>query len=326
MLRFGGRVAWKEKEGFGTYAYKVSLEEFNESEIESRISSCDKPDASFVHFFCNEESIKHLYEKFVPRDDDIYICTYAKSGTTWMQQIVYQLVYGPTEDFEDITLVSPWLETSIGHGVIMNNEKYPRIIKTHLRFEHLPNAVTNERKGKFLFIERDICDVFGSYKRHLVGFGLNIQEKPLLDIFVNHQLSLGPYGEYINNWKEKGKPILGDHLMQLTFEDMKKDSKVMIKSVAEFLKIEVSEERMEKVLELCTIEYMKAHIQKFNHNPERELSISLRSKNEDTRANLKVSGEDFSFIGKGAVGTYTASLSAETQETLKKYAKRYGIE
>ena len=34
------------------------------------------------------------------RDDDIVISTYAKSGTTWTQQIVAQLLFGPDPDLE----------------------------------------------------------------------------------------------------------------------------------------------------------------------------------------------------------------------------------
>ena len=35
-----------------------------------------------------------IWNDFKFRDDDIIIATYAKSGTTWMQQIVAQLLFG----------------------------------------------------------------------------------------------------------------------------------------------------------------------------------------------------------------------------------------
>ena len=34
-----------------------------------------------------------IWNDFAFRDDDIVIATYAKSGTTWMQQIVGQLIF-----------------------------------------------------------------------------------------------------------------------------------------------------------------------------------------------------------------------------------------
>ena len=35
-----------------------------------------------------------IWNDFAFRDDDIVIATYAKSGTTWTQQIVGQLIFG----------------------------------------------------------------------------------------------------------------------------------------------------------------------------------------------------------------------------------------
>jgi aryl sulfotransferase len=46
------------------------------------------------------------------RDDDIIIATYAKSGTTWVQQIVGQLLFRGDPDLE-VAEMSPWLDLRI---------------------------------------------------------------------------------------------------------------------------------------------------------------------------------------------------------------------
>ena len=53
-----------------------------------------------------------IWNDFDFRDDDIIIATYAKSGTTWMQQIVAQLLFGGAEDLE-VAEMSPWLDLRV---------------------------------------------------------------------------------------------------------------------------------------------------------------------------------------------------------------------
>jgi aryl sulfotransferase len=43
------------------------------------------------------------------RNDDIIIATYAKSGTTWMQQIVAQMMFGGDPNLT-VASMSPWLD------------------------------------------------------------------------------------------------------------------------------------------------------------------------------------------------------------------------
>src|SRR5689334_3575770 len=47
---------------------------------------------------------------FEPRPSDIYVASFPKSGTTWVQMICYQLVSGGDMSFRHLSLVSPWLE------------------------------------------------------------------------------------------------------------------------------------------------------------------------------------------------------------------------
>ena len=48
------------------------------------------------------------WNAFKFRDDDVIIATYSKTGTTWTQQIVAQLVFGGAD--VDLFQTSPWLD------------------------------------------------------------------------------------------------------------------------------------------------------------------------------------------------------------------------
>lgn len=315
MERVGKRLWWMGKDGFGTPAPIVSVHEYSNEEQENLLSSQENPNASFIHCFSSPDSLKHLYEEFTPRDDDIYICTYAKSGTTWMQQILFQLLFGPSEDFQDIADESPWIETRLGAATLKENTRYPRIIKTHLRFEHLPSVI--KEHGRFFFIDRELRDVFSSYKRHLTGFGLDVSEDNLVKTFISGNLSLGPYAEYINSWSKIAPTVLNDRLKTFHFEDMKKDLPNTIREIIDHLGICVSDEDFKTILYYSSIEYMKMNVHKFNHTAERKLALDLRKKNSSEL--LHKSNDTFSFIGEGKIGNFKNSLAESTIALIEDY-------
>src|SRR5258706_4776446 len=99
------------------------------------------------------------------RDDDIIISTYAKSGTTWMQQILAQLLFDGDPDLS-VAEMSPWLDLRVPPKDV----KLPVVeAQTHRRFlkTPLPGAAPRfSPSAKYLYIGRDGRDVGWSMHNH----------------------------------------------------------------------------------------------------------------------------------------------------------------
>ena len=68
------------------------------------------------------------------RDDDIVIGTYAKAGTTWMQQIIGQLLFDGDPEIE-VAEMSPWLDLRVPPKEVklpfVESQTHRRFLKTH---------------------------------------------------------------------------------------------------------------------------------------------------------------------------------------------------
>jgi aryl sulfotransferase len=99
------------------------------------------------------------------RDDDIIMATSAKSGTTWMQQIIAQLLYGPDADLE-VAEMSPWLDRRVPPQAVT----LPVVeAQTHRRFLKTPlpvAALVFAPQAKYLSLGRDGRDVVCSLYNH----------------------------------------------------------------------------------------------------------------------------------------------------------------
>ncbi|MGC4054954.1 MAG: sulfotransferase domain-containing protein [Paludibaculum sp.] len=117
----------------------------------------------------NQHIDSTVWNDFKFRDDDIIISTYAKSGTTWMQQIVSQMLFdGDTE--RDTQALSPWVDFRVPPKEVklpaLEEQTNRRFVKTHLPVE----ALVYSPKAKYIYIGRDGRDVLWSlYNHHLNG-------------------------------------------------------------------------------------------------------------------------------------------------------------
>jgi aryl sulfotransferase len=106
-----------------------------------------------------------IWNGFKFRDDDIVIATYAKSGTTWVQQIIAQLIFDGADDLP-VAEMSPWLDLRVPPKEIklaaIEAQSHRRFLKTHLPVD----ALEFSPRAKYIYIARDGRDVVWSLYNH----------------------------------------------------------------------------------------------------------------------------------------------------------------
>ena len=194
-----------------------------------------------------------VWNDFRFRDGDIVIATYGKSGTTWTQQIIGQLLFNGAEDVP-VAEMSPWLDLRVPPKAV----KLPMVeAQTHRRFvkTHLPvDALVFSPKAKYIYIGRDGRDALWSLYNHHVKANDNWYaalndtpglvgekiERPTLDVvpyfrrWLEHDgYPFWPLWENVRSWWAiRDLP----NVMMLHFNTMKSDLPGSIRCIAKFLR------------------------------------------------------------------------------------------
>ncbi|TXL04959.1 sulfotransferase, partial [Methylococcaceae bacterium CS3] len=117
--------------------------------------------------FQNHHFDSTIWNDFRFRYNDIIIATYAKSGTTWMQQIIAQLLFNGDDDL-CVSEISPWLDLRVPPKEVklayIEAQTHRRFVKTHLPVD----ALVFSKKAKYIYIGRDGRDVLWSMYNHHV--------------------------------------------------------------------------------------------------------------------------------------------------------------
>ncbi|MCO5248209.1 MAG: sulfotransferase domain-containing protein [Chitinophagales bacterium] len=194
------------------------------------------------------------------REDDVYIVTFPKSGTTWMQVIVYNLLTDGNMDFNHIYDVSPWLSNMHIKGDDPNkvNElPSPRIFKSHDRYSEYVKGF----KNKIIYVYRDGKDVAWSYFHHNKNY-LN-PELTFDENFENHFSNTDkPLNWFIYNkeWLENKN---GLNILYIAYEDLMNHFIPTLHRIAFFLNVKLTPEIIERTKLHSSFEYMKTHETKF---------------------------------------------------------------
>lgn len=124
-----------------------------------------------THIYQNHTFDSTRWRNFMPRDDDIVISTSYKSGTTWMQNIVAQLLFLGQEEVPFAWDVSPWIDTRLNRPIEevmadLQKQTHRRFLKTHLALDGIPFF----SKVKYIVVAREARDVFMSWWNHYSNY------------------------------------------------------------------------------------------------------------------------------------------------------------
>jgi aryl sulfotransferase len=229
--------------------------------------------------FHNHHFDSTIWNDFEFRDDDIIIATYAKAGTTWMQQIMSQLLFDGAEGLETAEM-SPWMDLRVPPKEVkleaVEAQTHRRFLKTHLPVD----ALVFSEKAKYVYIARDGRDIVWSMYNHHVNANdswyelLNDTpgrvgppiEKPVDSVvtYFNEWMDRDghpwwPFWENVRSWWEiRDLP----NVYLLHFNALKADMPGEIRKLAAFLDIPINEDKWDDILHHCSFDYMKANATK----------------------------------------------------------------
>ncbi len=269
-----------------------------------------------------------VWNDFRFRDDDIVIATYGKSGTTWMQQILAQLIFNGREGIA-VSPLSPWLDLRVMPPeaiASLEDQTHRRFIKTHLPVD----ALVFSPKANYLYVGRDGRDaVWSLYNHHA-----NANER-WYDALNNAPGRVGPpiepppdsVPDYFRRWlEEDGYPFWSfwsfwenvrswwavrdlPNVQLVHFNEMKKDLPGSIRAIAAFLEIPIDEATFPAIVAHCSFDYMKSHAEEVS-----PLGGALWNGGAKTFINKGTNGRWRDMLTADDIARYDAKVRAELGE------------
>ncbi|GBP28018.1 Sulfotransferase 1C4 [Eumeta japonica] len=258
-----------------------------EADVEKKLAThFGGPKRAYAYFGEDKYFIPKTYKNHADgirrmplREDDIWVATFPRSGTTWTQEMVWlinnKLNY---EKAADSRLMQRYIflefrsfltqeiidelysNQAESHSVFVDykslvNAASPRFFKTHLPMPLLPAQLLDT--ARVVYVARDPRDVAVSYYHHnklFKVFGFTGDFKDYWEFFKNNQVEHAPFFAHVKGaWAQRNHP----NMLFLFYEEMYKDLPSVVRRVAKFFEKQYSDEQLDKLCEHLTFDNMK---------------------------------------------------------------------
>lgn len=242
------------------------------------------------------------------RPDDVFVVSFPKTGTTWVQEIVYLI--STNLDFRSAAARNleqrfPFLEYF--YPGVSTIEKAPdvRLIKTHLPYSLLPESVRTENP-KIIYVIRnpkDVCVSLFHFTRLLKDTGYEGTFTDFFESFIKGNVSYGPiWKHYLEWWEHRNDP----NVLIVSYEELQKDVCSVIQRIALFLERPLRDDEVNTIAEHCRFTSMAAN-DAVNYDHWRKLGF--------------VHLAEGNFMRKGIVGDWKNYFTPEMNATMDAWIK-----
>jgi len=265
-------------------------------------------------FIPNEKRFQEIKE-FKVRQDDVFVVSFPKSGTTWLQEITYQIKTisnsksgklavdvnmedkFPFFEFMYPTHSTPGLEKIAGMSS-------PRFIKSHLHYHLLPNDL-QKGTGKIIYIARSAKDVCASYFNHFRMMSSHHRFSgtfpQFYKTFINGTVGFGPWLDHVKLfWQHRADK----NVLFITYEELHQNPEAVIKRVADFLGCTLTSQQLKEIVRKTSFSEMKGN-NLVNYSWWKEVGV-LRNT------------DDVQFMRKGEIGDWKNYFDSEMSEEIEK--------
>jgi hypothetical protein len=232
------------------------------------------------------------------RDGDVVVSVPAKSGTTWMMNIVHQLRSGGDPNFQDVYVEIPWLELVERPGQLPEERlarwrsmpiTQRRGFKTHSAPPTLPYVEPGSGNPdvKYIVVLRNPEEAIVSLKpfieQHTQAFfdlwqvPRHALARPSFAAFYDEIVEAHGFADMLFGFLGAWWPLRhASNVRFVHFADLKRDHEGSIRALAEFLGFAPTAAQWPTILECCSFAWMKRHEQKFEAAHVLEIPILER--------------------------------------------------
>ncbi|KAL1455397.1 hypothetical protein WDU94_009492 [Cyamophila willieti] len=271
---------------------------------------------------------------FEVREDDVWVISYPKCGTTWTQELVWLL--GNNFDYDTAKQKLqlqrfPFLEavsiinqndlihengTLFGDTISFVQEMpSPRFIKSHLPVQLLPKDIF-VKKPKIIYVTREPKDAAVSYyHHHRLWNGYEGSFDDFMKAFLEDKVVYSPFWSHVNNYKKLAKTM--PNVLINSYEDMQLNLPEVIKKTAKFLEKPINDKQLKKLTNHLSFDSMK-------NNPA--INGEEFIKDVIVKYDMPRDDPELTFIRKGIMGSWKKEMSPELVKKFDEWAEINGVE
>ncbi|XP_045171746.1 sulfotransferase 1B1-like [Mercenaria mercenaria] len=204
---------------------------------------------------------KQLFDNapnFTFRDNDLMLCTYPKTGTNWMFDILMMTLNKSAEPIRQNKLMT-MLENESPEDI--DKQPSPRVINTHYAYRYLPLKDMRAKQIKTVLCCRNPKDTAVSYYNHMNGvkyYNYDGKWADWLPVYLEGKMEYGKYTDYLLEWEKAIKAGVGCPLHVVYYENLKLNCDKEMDRLLKFLGVEMEDGLKQQIMKMCGFESMAA--------------------------------------------------------------------